>query len=435
MIETTSISARQDEDRQAFLRYLPKRIEAFEQRIQRYGKVGWDHAGMMVLRGDVQRLAETSGRYNLAEIRRNLVKLTQGVGEHITKRSSPDPQQTSRMLELLAAVVSASHALITEPKPGTGPSETVQATDVQSAPAATQGKIEPVEAAKLARPESIAPAAPAGTSESGIHRIYHLSDGNAFATELGQRLASEGYEIEALESVDELSELVRAMLPQVLLLDASHMSDLTAIDNLRRDVQQRRRLERRIQIVVMAQDSVKTRRAVHRAGVDLLLTPPFDSNDIVDRLRALNSSGVDEKARVLIVEDNRADAFYAQTILTNAGMQAEVEDDPMKVLAALKSLHPHLLLMDLHMPFANGVEVTLLIREDPHYARLPIVFLSGESDPDSRLEALNAGGDDFLLKPIRPKQLVDAVEDRMRRQHSISKPAPAPGASDDPAGV
>jgi CheY-like chemotaxis protein len=419
MTETSPIPTRMDEERQAFLRYLPKRIEAFEQRIQRYAKVGWDAPGMMLLRGDVQRLAETSGRYDLVAIRRHLVKLTQGVGEHITRRSVPDPQQTKRMCELLSAVVAESLALVTDSQPRPASSE----------PAAIEEKTEVVEPIQTPAPvetsETQETVESVETGETGERRIYHLSDGNAFATELGQRLKSAGYAIEAIDSVNALSDRVTAAQPHVLLVDASHTSAMAVIDTLRRDVQQRRRLERRVQMVVMAKDGIQTQRAANRAGVDLLLTPPFDIDDILDRLKALRSSAADEKARVLIVEDNPADAFYAQTILTNAGMQAEVEHDPMKVLESLKSLHPHLILMDLHMPVANGVEVTMLIREDPHYARLPILFLSGESNPVSRREALSAGGDDFLFKPIRPKDLIDAVQDRMRRQHSINKPAGA----------
>ena len=60
------------------------------------------------------------------------------------------------------------------------------------------------------------------------------------------------------------------------------------------------------------------------------------------------------------------------------------------------------------------------------------MFLSGESDPDSRLEAINAGGDDFLFKPIRPKHLIAAVQDRVRRMHPVNKAATAGGASDEP---
>ena len=455
MIETTPISVRQDDERLAFLRYLPKRIEAFEQRIRRYGKVGWDPAGMMVLRGDVQRLAETSGRYQLTEIRKHLLKLTQRVGDHIGKRSSPDAQQTTRMFELLTAVIDAL-ALVPEHLPHPASSEAPRAAETaELVLAATEVRAEPVEPepsmgsdnpvapteavasvappepvptiAAAVSPEALEPArspdhaAPAAANES-VRRIYHLSDGNAFARDLGKRLESEGFAVEQLDSVDELSELVTCFLPQSLLVDASHLSGLAAVDALRREAQQRPRTPRRIQLIAMAaDDGMETRRAAHRASVDLLLTAPFDLDDIVDRLQTLHSSAAEEKVRVLIVEDNRADAFYAQTVLINAGMQAHVEHDPMHVLESLELLHPDLILMDLHMPFANGVEVTLLIRDHPVFARVPIVFLSGESDLDSRLEAINAGGDDFLFKPIRPKNLVAAVRDRMRRMHPINK--------------
>jgi CheY-like chemotaxis protein len=66
------------------------------------------------------------------------------------------------------------------------------------------------------------------------------------------------------------------------------------------------------------------------------------------------------------------------------------------VLESLKSLKPDLILIDLHMPLANGAELTALIREHPAFTYLPIVFLSGENDPDVRFDAINSGGDDFL---------------------------------------
>jgi CheY-like chemotaxis protein len=261
------------------------------------------------------------------------------------------------------------------------------------------------------------------TGEAGVRRVYHLSDGSAFATELGQRLESAGYAVEPVESIDELSELLMCLVPQMLLVDASHMDDLDTIDRIRSDTQKRSQTQRRIQMVALAaQDNLEARRVAHRAGVDVLLFPPFDIADVVDRLHALDTATEEQQVRVLVVDDVRADAFFAQTVLNRAGMQAQVVNDPMKVLEAIKALHPDLVLMDLNMPFANGVEVTMLIREDPVFARLPIVFLSGESDPDSRLEAINAGGDDFLFKPIRPKNLIAAVRERMRRLHPISKP-------------
>jgi DNA-binding response OmpR family regulator len=235
--------------------------------------------------------------------------------------------------------------------------------------------------------------------------------------------------------VNELSELLKCMLPQVLLVDASCMPDLAAIGSLRHEAQQRTRPQRHVHLIAMAtQSDIQARRAAHQAGVDLLLVPPFDIDETVARLKALHSPASEQKGRVLIVEDNRADSFYVQSVLNRAGMQAYVEHDPLRVLESLELLHPDLVLMDLHMPFVNGVEVTLLIRENLVYAGLPIVFLSGESDPDSRLEAINAGGDDFLFKPIRPKHLIAAVRDRMRHMHRVGKQEPAPDASDELAG-
>ena len=182
------------------------------------------------------------------------------------------------------------------------------------------------------------------------------------------------------------------------------------------------RPQRQVHLVAMAtQGDIATRRNAHRSGVDLLLVPPHEIDDSASRVLALHTSPPEDTARVLIVEDNRADAFYAQTVLAKAGMQAYVEHDPRRVIESLEVLHPDLVLMDLHMPHANGVEVTMLIRNHPVFARLPIVFLSGESDPDSQLEASNAGGDDFLFKPIRPQRLVAAVRDRMRHMHPVRR--------------
>src|SRR6185295_19303027 len=144
-----------------------------------------------------------------------------------------------------------------------------------------------------------------------------------------------------------LSELLMCLMPQVLLVDVSHLSELTAIGALRREAQQRSQPHRRIRMVAMAaQDNLDSRRAAHRADADLMLFPPFDIARISERLQALHASAATEKMRVLIVEDNRTDALFAQTVLTRAGMQVQVEHDPLQVLESLRSLHPDLVLMD-----------------------------------------------------------------------------------------
>ncbi len=433
MIKTTS--SQQDEYRLAFLRHLPKRIEAVEQRIQRYRREGWDAGGMSLLNDDVQRLAGASGRYDLIEPSQHLLTLEQMLGEHIAHRSLPDPQQADRMLSLTAAVTAS---LIARPD--------ARQLSVHSevAPEAYWRRWVPDAQAAGAMPaQGPAPAA-AATGEAGAlgatasttsRRIYHLSDGNALAFELGQRLEGEGYEVEPVETVEELSELLMSLSPQLVLVDASHMASLAAIGAARREAQQRTQ-NQRIQLVAMAaQDNLQSRLDARRAGVDALLFPPFVASDVAHQLQVLLAPAAEEKVRVLIVEDDRAQALFAQSVLTNAGMQAQVEQDPMHVLEALEALHPDLVLMDLHMPHANGTELTAMIREHPAFMRTPIVFLSGENDPDARYEAINAGGDDFLTKPIRPKYLIAAVQNRVRRMRMLQQQGPALVARDEATGL
>ncbi len=124
---------------------------------------------------------------------------------------------------------------------------------------------------------------------------------------------------------------------------------------------------------------------------------------------------VESPYRVLIVEDDRPQALFAQSVLHGAGMLAEVEMDAEKVIDSIQRFVPDLLLMDLHMPGRDGMALTVAIRERQEYLDLPIVFLTGDPDPERQYDALDSGADDFLTKPIRPRHLIAAVSNRIRR--------------------
>ncbi|QIL19789.1 EAL domain-containing response regulator [Thermomonas sp. HDW16] len=119
--------------------------------------------------------------------------------------------------------------------------------------------------------------------------------------------------------------------------------------------------------------------------------------------------------RILVVEDDRSQALFAEAILRGAGMQAEVVAVPEQVMAAVEHFEPDLVLMDLHMPGTSGTALTLQIREHPRFSQLPVVFLTGDQDPERQMEVLEHGADDFILKPVRPRHLIAAVKSRVHR--------------------
>jgi EAL domain-containing protein (putative c-di-GMP-specific phosphodiesterase class I)/PleD family two-component response regulator len=125
--------------------------------------------------------------------------------------------------------------------------------------------------------------------------------------------------------------------------------------------------------------------------------------------------------RVLVVEDDASQALFAESVLKGAGIQAQVACEHTQVMTAMEQFHPDLVLMDLHLPGCNGIELTASIRAHPSFLHTPVVFLTGDQDPDRQFEVLESGADDFLSKPIKPRHLIAAVQSRIKRARAMQR--------------
>lgn len=119
--------------------------------------------------------------------------------------------------------------------------------------------------------------------------------------------------------------------------------------------------------------------------------------------------------RVLIVEPQRRQALFVKSVLHGAGIHAQIEASAANVQQAIINYRPDLILMELHMPDIDGIGLTALIRQHPEHQLLPIVFLTADADPELQFKVLDTGGDDILTKPVRPKYLIAAISNRIRR--------------------
>ena len=143
--------------------------------------------------------------------------------------------------------------------------------------------------------------------------------------------------------------------------------------------------------------------------------PPLDTGAQAQPELPSDAITNDAPYRILVVEDDRAQALFAQSVLQGAGMEAIVVGDAESVRPAIQEHAPDLILMDLHLPDLDGMRLTAIIRQLPGMQMLPIVFLSGDPDPERQFEVLDSGADDYLSKPIRPRHLIAAVSNRIRR--------------------
>ena len=144
-------------------------------------------------------------------------------------------------------------------------------------------------------------------------------------------------------------------------------------------------------------------------------------------------AGGDDAYRILIVEDDRSQALFAESVLGGVGMRTRTVASAAEALPALDEFAPDLVLMDLHLPDVSGAELTASIRARPGHMDLPIVFLTGDPDPETEYRVLDSGADDFLSKPIRPRHLVSAVHNRVQRARRARMPARRGEDERDPA--
>lgn len=466
--------------RESFLRHLPRRAESAARRVHRFAEAGWDINGLSLLHDDIQRLAVASHRYGLEAVGDQLMVIEARLAYPLTRAVLPDAE-TGRLLreafEMLAAVlpeplperaaavpVHGDPERAETPPPGSWPAWSADAEAQASAEAEASAYLDARDAATAAIPleeavafadaplpepepaaappmpapaaPSAAPAppprgpappirpatAPAAGAPRGARppqRIYHLTDAGELSIELDQRLETAGFEVELLMDAEELHELLQALPPDLVLVDPGFLDALESLGEVLRSTRQR--AGKPVPLVAIAQrDDVALRLSARRAGADALLISPPGAADVLKRLQDLLDPSAEAPYRILIVEDDRAQALFAESVLRNAAMEAMVVSEPLDVLPTMESFQPDLVLMDLHMPQANGMELTALIREREAFLNTPIVFLSGEADPDKQFEALDAGGDDFLAKPVRPRHLISAVQNRVRRARAAA---------------
>ena len=134
------------------------------------------------------------------------------------------------------------------------------------------------------------------------------------------------------------------------------------------------------------------------------------------------------KKRVLIVEDEPDIAGLMKHALERAG-DLEVEHVGTGA-AALKSVMeepPSLVLLDLNLPFIDGVEVCRLLRGRAPSAAIPIIIVTARAGEMDRIAGLEIGADDYVTKPFSLRELVARVRAVLRRPPQMAQAAPAPG--------
>jgi signal transduction histidine kinase/DNA-binding response OmpR family regulator len=114
------------------------------------------------------------------------------------------------------------------------------------------------------------------------------------------------------------------------------------------------------------------------------------------------------RARVLVADDNADMRAYAEHLL-GARFQVELANDGAKALTSIRKSPPDLVLTDVMMPGLDGFELLRALRADPATRQIPVILLSARAGEESRVEGLDAGADDYVVKPFSARELLAKI--------------------------
>jgi len=124
---------------------------------------------------------------------------------------------------------------------------------------------------------------------------------------------------------------------------------------------------------------------------------------------AVVSAGTVVAHKILVVDDSPTERFYLSDLLAKKGYKVITAANGDEAVAKIKAERPSLVLMDVVMPGQSGYQITRALARDPDTQAIPVVICTSKSNETDRIWGLRQGARDYLIKPIRPDELLSKI--------------------------
>lgn len=173
-------------------------------------------------------------------------------------------------------------------------------------------------------------------------------------------------------------------------------------------------------LVLADENGLIDRVEIARLGGQGFLPKSSSAAQVLDAVAHALPQG-QAQARVLAVDDDPQVLAILEALLQPRGLALTTLDDPQRLWEVLQETSPDLLILDVDMPQLNGVELCRVVRNDPHWNRLPVLFLTAHTDAETAHKVFAAGADDFVTKPIAGPELITKITNRLERTRLLQK--------------
>ncbi|MBD2434673.1 MULTISPECIES: response regulator [Fischerella] len=201
--------------------------------------------------------------------------------------------------------------------------------------------------------------------------------------------------------------------PSIILLDLDVSSDHEDSFNLLAELQQRKPP---VPVIVLTKDSdFSNRLQAARNGGHTFLPKPMSANQVLEAVNQVLQESPHAEAHILAVDDDPTIGALLQKLLVPWGIKVTCLENTLHFWENLEAVTPDLLILDVEMPGINGIEICQVVRNDPQWSELPILFLTVHNDADIVNQVFTVGADDFVSKPIVGPELVTRIVNRLER--------------------
>jgi len=245
--------------------------------------------------------------------------------------------------------------------------------------------------------------------------VYLFTQDFLFVTHISQQITHFGYAVQHVRSIKNLQNAFADPGSVAVIVDISSVNAELDESSIFSEILALQHHHRNL-IFTSNHDSQAVRLKSIQAGGVAFFTKPINVVSLIDKLDSLDrQSSHSYPSRILIIENQAAVASYYQMVLKMSGYDTQIVMNYDHILEQLREYNPDLILMNTFLSAVNASDMVRVIRQADNYVSIPIIFLSNEDDFGKRIEALDLGGDDFLIKPVKASHLIAVVRTRLER--------------------
>ncbi len=172
-------------------------------------------------------------------------------------------------------------------------------------------------------------------------------------------------------------------------------------------------------LVLTDRQSLIDRVKIARLGGHRVLQQPVTATQVLEVVNQVRQNTRQTQAMVMVVDDDPQVLMALQRLLIPWGLYVSVLDNPLLFLDTLQATPPDILVLDVEMPNISGIELCQVVRNDPRWSGLPILFLTAHADADTMQQVFAVGADDYVRKPILGPELVTRIFNRLERSRLL----------------